>query len=79
MTIKQEGYMGNPNLKPTGVEVEYTKELDLEYGEYVDFNKEVTQGDDYKFYIDSSKLLEIAVYKKRVMKQIDELVGWEDE
>jgi len=31
MTLKQDGYMGNPNLKPTGVEMEFTKEQVKEY------------------------------------------------
>ena len=31
MTAKQDGYMGNPNLKPTGVEMEFTKEQVKEY------------------------------------------------
>lgn len=31
MTAKQDGYMGNPNLKPTGVDIEFTKEQVKEY------------------------------------------------
>ena len=31
MTAKQDGYMGNPNLKPTGVEMEFTKDQVKEY------------------------------------------------
>ena len=31
MTAKQDGYMGNPNLKPTGVDMEFTKEQVKEY------------------------------------------------
>ena len=31
MTDKKAGYLGNPNLKPAGVEIEYTKEQVKEY------------------------------------------------
>ena len=31
MTAKQDGYMGNPNLKPTGVDIEFTKQQVKEY------------------------------------------------
>lgn len=60
-----------------GTLIQYNKVIQREYGEYVNHDKDLIRGTDGKDYIYSSTVFEIAVYKKRALKEIEKETGWE--
>ena len=73
MTAKKDGYLGNPNLKPVGVQQQFTPEQVQEYFTALDTTIELLRQDTSDSYLQNQidgviELVRSTLYKLKYLK-----------